>query len=68
MKEHCPKCGGFMKRIRKAVGLPLSTGFPPGLNLASSVPYAPFICRRHGEFGYVVYRKAGYAGCWMMVG
>lgn len=39
------KCGRFMKRLKDAVGLPLSTGFPPDrITTASTFPWSPFIC------------------------
>ena len=46
---NCAKCGRFTKRMRDAIGVPLSTGFPPDKPwLASSIPYAPFVCCNHG--------------------
>lgn len=57
MKYRCGICGKFVKRIRDAIGLPLSTGFPPDkLGLASTTPYAPFVCNNHGEFERVEYQ------------
>ena len=50
MKHSCELCGRFTKRIREAVGLPLSTGFPPDKPwIASTHPYAPFGCGNHDE-------------------
>jgi len=50
MSYRCFLCGRFNKRIRNAVGLPLSTAFPPDRpDTASSLPYAPFACFNHQE-------------------
>ena len=42
--SRCSKCGRFMVRIKEAMGLPLTTGFPPDRNLASTFPWAAFVC------------------------
>jgi len=48
MKYRCSLCGRFVTQIKDAVGLPLSTGFPPDKPMtASTVPFAPFVCRNH---------------------
>ena len=53
MGHRCSDCGRFTKRIKDAVGLPLSTGFPPDRrNFASNIPHAPFLCLNH-RFGTV---------------
>jgi len=52
----CPKCGRYMTRIKEAVGLPLSTGFPPDQPMtASNIPYIPFSCQNHKPFPFAVY-------------
>jgi len=57
----CSLCGRFTKRIRDAVGLPLSTGFPPDKpNTASTSPFAPFVCYNHGNFGFVQYHAVNF--------
>ena len=57
MPYHCSLCGRFTKRIRETVGLPLSTGFPPDKPYtAGTVPFAPFACYKHGNFGFVQYK------------
>jgi len=65
--HRCSKCGRFVKRIREATGLPLSTGFPPDRPMfASSMPYAPFICSHHSDgvfsFGSVEYQQVQLGG------
>ncbi len=61
MKYRCAICGRFVKPIRDAVGMPLSTGFPPDkYRFASSTPYAPFVCNNHGEFGRVEYQPVAF--------
>ncbi len=62
---NCSKCGRFTKRMRDAIGVPLSTGFPPDKPwLAGSMPYAPFVCYNHGfgtiELGRVEYQLVTY--------
>lgn len=48
MKHRCGLCGRFISRFKEDIGIPLSTGFPPDMPmLASSIPYAPFVCRNH---------------------
>ncbi len=65
MKHRCSLCGRFVKRITKAMGMPLSTGFPPDKPmLASTMPYAPFMCSNHREpsmaFNRVEYQLVGF--------
>ncbi|KKL27218.1 hypothetical protein LCGC14_2387400 [marine sediment metagenome] len=58
---NCSKCGRFSKRIRDAVGLSLSTCFPPDKpKIASTVPYVPFVCNNHGEWGSVEYQPVNF--------
>ncbi len=62
---NCSLCGRFTERITDAVGLPLSTAFPPDRPMfASSVPYAPFKCsnpkHRHTPFERVEYQPVGF--------
>ena len=62
--QKCDFCGRFMGRLDAR-----TTGFPPGTTIASTSPYAPFVCvsrwsKSHESKGIPVlilqYRQVGF--------